>query len=995
MTLGVENVRELAALFDQWRAADALPLVEGDTRRDQLRAQAQSRGPAFAKAFAAMTQQSSRGTASTLFPQLPNSLRHAAARSSAQEDALNHVAPPREAGQRIGPYRLIRELGRGGMGVVWLAARADGQHERQVALKMPLVENLNWLLAARFARERNILASLEHPGIARLYDAGVDTETQPYIALEYVVGVPITEYVRKLHLNPEAIVALFIRVINAVAHAHAQLVIHRDIKPSNVLVDQNGEPHLLDFGIAKLLDDEEELNTAATQLTRLSGRALTLDYASPEQINGQALGTASDVYALGVVLYELLTGQLPHVSDAAQTGTRRELELAIIEQEPAKPSARLQLTGTSEAGKTARRIRGDLDTVVLKALKKKPIERYATAQAFADDLKRYIAHEPISAKPDSEWYRVRKFARRNRLAMLAAVAVAVAITAGVVSTIWQSQRTAQEASRANIEAARAITAADDARKQATLAANEARRADQQASTASRERDRADAEARQATLDRDRVGAALVSTKAAEIRARESAQLAMEQREFAIDSRERSEAVQSFFSKLMGSASKDGGAFTSAQWLERGVQDATKRYQDNPALRASILAQIGSIYLQLGQSGKALELAKAAVEAARHEKNQSLRAELACFLAHVTSNRDPKAALVIVKEALASLSDKEQDQSAMTICLMIRGITESYSNLQAQSLATFESADRLFSRQTRPDKQREVELLNMLASGYFLNNRFDQSEATFLRLEQKRIQYAFQETAGAAVQERAWAHSRFVAGDALGSLERLRVSEKITERLGTAGSGVYVLRETDVLFAMGRYQEVRVKLNDLLARTDQPLPLQQRRAALETLFHSERKLGNPEAATLHLAAYEDTIRSVDPKGVESPVSQLKRAQLLRVEGKLTDAKLKMEGIVIALRARTNLRDSLAEALAELALVESALGDHATAKQLIREATDVQSALIGASRRSFWLGQLLAIQGDIALAAAEKDNARKYYEDALRQHRPTLGADAPAD
>jgi serine/threonine protein kinase len=320
MAITVEQLRELAQLYDQWQAALALPPDALAAELDRLQRAAALRGEDFANAFAAMIADADADSGATTLPPLTDSARMAAVAASISSPgtitkpplSLDVPPPPREAGNHVGPYRLIKEIGRGGMGVVWLAARADGQHERQVALKMPLVENLNWLLAARFARERNILASLEHPGIARLYDAGVDSETQPYIALEYVVGVPINDYVRDNSLKPEATVALFTKVINAVSHAHAQLVIHRDIKPTNILVDAKGEPHLLDFGIAKLLDDEDSMSADATQLTRMSGRALTLDYASPEQVNGQTLGTASDVYALGVVLYELLTGNKPY-----------------------------------------------------------------------------------------------------------------------------------------------------------------------------------------------------------------------------------------------------------------------------------------------------------------------------------------------------------------------------------------------------------------------------------------------------------------------------------------------------------------------------------------------------------------------------------------------------------------------------------------------------------------------------------------------------------
>ena len=435
------------------------------------------------------------------------------------------------------------------MGVVWLAALADGQHERQVALKMPLVENLNWLLAARFARERNILASLEHPGIARLFDAGVDAETQPYIALEYVVGVPINDYVREQNLKPEATVALFTKVINAVSHAHAQLVIHRDIKPTNILVDAKGEPHLLDFGIAKLLDDEESMSADATQLTRLSGRALTLDYASPEQVNGQTLGTASDVYALGVVLYELLTGNKPY---APKGPTRRDLELAIIEQEPTKPSDRLMLTGSSEAGKTARRIRGDLDTVVLKALKKDPRQRYATAQAFAVDLKRYLAFEPISAKPDSEWYRITKFVRRNRLLMAATAAFTFALGAGVFSTMWQAQRAEREAARASdearqkaAEALRANASAAEAQQQSLFAKNETERAESALVFATTEGQRALASARAADgSKRDALAAATATALQRDIAQRQRDE-ANRQTEIAIGEAKRADAASDF------------------------------------------------------------------------------------------------------------------------------------------------------------------------------------------------------------------------------------------------------------------------------------------------------------------------------------------------------------------------------------------------------------------------------------------------------------------
>ncbi|MEQ1594946.1 MAG: serine/threonine-protein kinase [Casimicrobium sp.] len=445
MALSTEELTELARVADAWPAAS-------EAGRATMRADAAARGDVFLRAFDAMAQQLVAENTAVVSPTLADDARDAAMASAPMREHADTSADAHEArttGQLVGPYRLIREIGRGGMGVVWLAERADGQHTRQVALKMPLVEHLTWVLAARFARERNILASLEHPGIARLYDAGVDAETQPYIALEYVVGQPITHYVREQRLRPEATVALFIRVIEAVAHAHAQLVIHRDIKPANILVDAKGEAHLLDFGIAKLLDDDSVDTAHATQLTRLAGRALTLDYASPEQVNGAPLGTASDIYSLGVVLYELLTGSAPYQPKGT---SRRDLESAILEQEPTSPSDKLMATsshtGDTESSRTARRLRGDLDTIVLKALRKEPRHRYATAQAFAEDLQRYLNVEPIAAKPDSGWYRVSKFVRRNRVAVSVGAVAAAATVVGVAGVLWQASVAREHAARA-------------------------------------------------------------------------------------------------------------------------------------------------------------------------------------------------------------------------------------------------------------------------------------------------------------------------------------------------------------------------------------------------------------------------------------------------------------------------------------------------------------------------------------------------------------------
>lgn len=359
-----------------------------------------------------------------------------------------------EAGLReddqVGPYRLIHELGRGGMGSVWLAERVDGAIKRQVALKLPHSSLPYRLLAERFARERDILASLEHPHIARLYDAGVTPEGRPYLALEYIEGRSLLEYCQAERLGLNQRLKLFVQVLGAVQYAHSRLVVHRDLKPGNILVTAEGYVRLLDFGIAKLLGEE---TSARTQLTEIGGKLLTPQYASPEQILGQPIGTSADVYSLGVLLYELLAGALPY---RLKRETRGALEESILDVDP--PLASETARGTVDAA-WSRLLRGDLDTILVKALKKNPTERYATAAAFADDLNRYLSGDAVLAQPDSLAYRARKFVGRHRWAVLAGVIVILSLSGGLGAALWQARIAEEKAEIARTEArtAEAVT----------------------------------------------------------------------------------------------------------------------------------------------------------------------------------------------------------------------------------------------------------------------------------------------------------------------------------------------------------------------------------------------------------------------------------------------------------------------------------------------------------------------------------------------------------
>jgi len=367
------------------------------------------------------------------------------------ESATESLAP----GMLAGPYRLERELGRGGMGVVWLAARADGALKRDVALKFPLVYFHDQTLTGRFTRERDILARLEDARIARLYDAGVTAQGKPYLALEYVEGEAITGYCDRLLLDIGARLKLFLEVLQAVQYAHANLVVHRDLKPSNILVTNSGQVRLLDFGIARLLADGE---AAETEITRFGVRALTPDYASPEQISGHAITTATDVYSLGILLYELLTGSRPY--RLKRSASEGDMAANIPSVDAVRPSLgaideeKARARGLSPKGLAAA-LRGDLDTIVLKAIQKEPHARYSTPDAFAQDIERYLNGQPVLARPENRWYRARKFVLRNKLVVSAAAMSALALAGGAGIALWQAHLAVQERWRADTEAATA------------------------------------------------------------------------------------------------------------------------------------------------------------------------------------------------------------------------------------------------------------------------------------------------------------------------------------------------------------------------------------------------------------------------------------------------------------------------------------------------------------------------------------------------------------
>jgi serine/threonine-protein kinase len=375
-------------------------------------------------------------------------------------------------GQRVGHYQLIREIGRGGMGMVYLAERADDQYQQLVAIKVVRRGMDTDDIVRRFRNERQILAALEHPNIARLLDGGTTEDGRPYLVMEFVEGTPVTDYCDNHRLTTNERLELFRTICAAVQHAHQNLVVHRDLKPSNILITPDGTVKLLDFGIAKVLNPE--LSALESELTRTEMRVLTPDYASPEQVRGEKLTTAADVYSLGIVLYELLTGHRPYRSTRTPP---HEFARLICEREPTRPSTAVnqievvthgeskpQTTITPEfvsrardtqPDKLRRRLSGDLDNIVLMALRKEPRRRYESAAQFAADIERHLNGLPVIARKDTFAYRTSKFVGRHRVGVAAAAAVLLALLAGLAATVWQARVASRERDQARAEQVKA------------------------------------------------------------------------------------------------------------------------------------------------------------------------------------------------------------------------------------------------------------------------------------------------------------------------------------------------------------------------------------------------------------------------------------------------------------------------------------------------------------------------------------------------------------
>jgi serine/threonine protein kinase len=557
-----------------------------------------------------------------LYPQLLTLL---AADQSAESARFIAMAPPIEsadapydeslAGQMIGPYRVVRHIGSGGMGQVWLAERADGRFEGVVAIKL-LRAFGDPLIAKRFEREGQLLARLQHPNIARLLDAGALANGQLYLVLEYVDGERIDHYFDAKRLTVPERIRAFLPVCEAVAHAHTQLVVHRDLKPSNILVTRDGQVKLLDFGIAKLLAERDD--ESATELTQMVGSAFTPEFAAPEQIRGDSVSTQTDLYALGAILFRLLAGVAPHDTSPRETARARE-ERVFSREAPLMSSALAMKTKSNasellsdiahrRSGSIERlqfTLKGDLDRVIGKALRLDALERYRSVNELRDDFERYLRDEPVSVGVDSLAYRARKFVLRHKVGVAASAAIAAAIVTGVIGTLWQANIAKERSIIAEQNAERALQFERAARSETERAVRGETSAKEQAARAESAQIEAQQAANIAQLNEER--AREQRARADTFRKRAETEAVNARNQAAIAQRESGKAlsVKDFLVELFNTgdiniADAEARELKSAttRLLNRGTERLKTQLIDQPEVRSELIDTVASLHLSI-------------------------------------------------------------------------------------------------------------------------------------------------------------------------------------------------------------------------------------------------------------------------------------------------------------------------------------------------------------------------------------------------------------
>jgi serine/threonine-protein kinase len=883
-----------------------------------------------------------RETDPALAAEVDTLLEHASAieREAFLEREPTLTPPPATlAGLHVGAYTLEAPIGHGGMGSVWLARRSDGRFEGKVAIKFLNAALIGQAGEQRFRREGNILARLTHPNIARLIDAGVSATGQPYLVLDFVEGERIDTYCDGRRLDVGARLLLFLDVLAVVAHAHANLIVHRDIKPSNVLVTNDGVVKLLDFGIAKLLEDETQ-SGQPSELTREAGRALTPEFAAPEQVLGAPVTTATDVYALGVLLYVLLGGQHPV---AGRVHSPPELIKAIVDTAAPRLSDAVTSTRTlSSAALThnaARRaatpeklrhvLRGDLDNIVAKAQKKDPRERYASVTAFADDIERYLHHEPISARADSVGYRAAKFVRRNRVPVVLSTTAVIALLAGLAGTITEAQR-----------------------------------ATRQAAVAEEERNRADLHARAAT----------------------------EQRDFALRQLSRAEAINDLNTFLLSDAAPSGKPFTAGELLGRATTIVERQRAESDAIRVEMLVAIGRQYGATDRDAEARRLLSRAYEMSRSVQDRTTRARAACALAPVIGRfGDRMRAEALLDEGMAELPDEPQFAFDRIDCLLDGSLVARDATDAVRAIQRAQAAEALLPKLRYPSTVLELRVDMHLAAAYDEANQFPAAVEMFERAHAQLVALGRENTEAAGGLYNNWGLTLHLMGQTLKAEELLRKAVRISSADGT-DRNVSPMRFTNLSRTL-----LDLEQNAEAAR-DADLAYARARALGDEIVVNQsllmrarayRNLGDFARAERIVDEAESRSRRAGAAPILSAAVAYERAMLARARGEAGTAIADAD-YAVAIAERGTDVVALALFLLRRAELELGLKRFAPALADVRRASPLFRDVAGPAATSSFVGRCYLIEGSALAASGQADQAHDAFSSALEHLRPTLGA-----
>jgi serine/threonine-protein kinase len=870
------------------------------------------------------------------------------ARAVGDERFLEHTpeAPERAtlAGQTIGAYTLEAPLGHGGMGSVWLARRSDGRYEGKVAIKFLNAALVGRTGEERFRREGSILARLAHPNIARLIDAGVSATGQPYLVLELVDGERIDQYCDDQRFDVAARLKLFLDVLAAVAHAHAHLVVHRDLKPSNVLVTNDGTVKLLDFGIAKLLQDELH-PSEATELTREAGRAMTPEYAAPEQLLGLPITTATDVYALGVLLYVLLGGQHP-----AGGGTHSSVELikAIVETSPARLSEAVTSAKTLDAqalqDNAAKRaatperlagvLRGDLDNIVGKALKKNPAERYASVTAFADDIRSYLDHEPVSARADSLAYRTAKFVRRNRIPVALASLAALALLAGLAGTITQAQR-----------------------------------ATAQAQVAEAERSRADEQARVATKQRD----------------------------FALRELSRAASVNEFNTFLLSDAAPSGKPFTAGELLARAEALVQRQPAGADVNRTDMLMSIGRQYRIMDHENDALRLLTQAYDVSRTQADLTTHARAACYLAAALSRGGSgggERAEALFREGMSLLPDEPQYALDRIQCLQDGTIVANESYRAEEGLARARQAQAILPQLLYRSAALEVSVLMDLAESSRIAGRYGPAIAAFEQAYARTIELGRENTENAGTMYNNWALVLADTGQTLQAEALFRRAMRISSADGTEKnvSPMELSNLATILIELGRIDEAQRYADKAYERARAEGDEVIARFALGARGRVFRARGQYAQGMQTLSELERQFHRAYPPecGCFGTIAS-ERGLLAAAHGDRERAIAEMDKAIAIAEGDKRRPDVLPRILTRRAEIQLALGRPAAALADAERSIRVNVDVTTPNGHSSILGLAYLVEGRALLASGPSLDAAQALTSAVEHLRPTLGLD----